>query len=76
MKAIQTKFLPCTNFKGSRIKAFDLDGNQTTLPYEHGINSEDNHRCAAKALCIKMNWVGELIGGGIKGGMVWVFKEQ
>ena len=55
MKAIQTKFLPCTNTKGSRVKAFDQDGNQVTLSWNRGLDSTKNHESAAVALCHKMN---------------------
>ena len=75
MKAIQTKCLPATYTRGARIKAFDLDGNQVTLPYDYeGI--ERMHRKAAYALRDKMGWKGELIGGHIKTGMGLVFKED
>lgn len=74
MKAIQTKFLGPTNFKGSRVKAFDLDGNSTTLSYDHGLNTDEMHAKAARTLRDKMGWRGSMIGGYVKNGMVFVFS--
>jgi hypothetical protein len=75
MKAISTKYLSATNFKGSRIKAYDLDNNQVTIGYPHELSGEDVYRKAAEALRDKMGWTGELIGGGTKDGYVFVFKS-
>ena len=76
MKAITTKYLGATNTRGSRIKAFDMDGNSITIPYPHDLSGEDVHRAAAQALCAKMNWSGMLIGGATSGGYVFVFGHQ
>lgn len=76
MKAITTKYLPVTNFKGGRIKAFDCDNNSVTIPFNYGLNQEDRHKEAAIELCKKMGWDTELIGGSIKDGYVFVFKNQ
>ena len=73
MKAIQTKYIGATNTRGSRIKAFDEDGNSTTIPYPHELSGEEVHRKAAEALRDKKGWKGELVGGGIKSGYVFVF---
>jgi hypothetical protein len=74
MKAISTKYLPCTNSRGARIKAFDMDGNSVTVSYDHALSGEDVHRVAAETLRDKMHWKGELIGGAVKGGSyVFVF---
>ncbi len=75
MKAISTKYLPATNTKGSRIKAYDCDNNSVTLPMDYRYSGEILHRKAAEALRDKMNWAGELIGGGTKDGYVFVFKS-
>lgn len=50
MQAIQTKYLPATNFKGSRIKAWCERGS-ITIDYPHDSNLE--HRTAADALVAK-----------------------
>ncbi len=72
MKAITTKFLPCTNTRGARLKAFDSDNNQVTISYPHECNNDEAHLKAAQALCDKMGWCNPLHSGGIKGGMVHV----
>lgn len=77
MKAITTKFLPCTNTKGSRIKASDGDGNSVTISNDHGESwsNGDNHAKAAVALCRKMGWHGILIRGATKDGWVFVWSD-
>ena len=80
MKAISTKYLGATNYKGSRIKADDGDGNSITIGYPHEASMGcDAHSRAALALCKKMSWTAQadrqthLIGGGTKTGYVFVF---
>lgn len=73
MKAIQTKYIPATDTKPSRIKATAEGGHSLTITYNHEGNE---HEQAAKALVAKMNW-GQgcrLVGGGLPdGSMAWVF---
>ena len=76
MKAITTKYLPATDTRGSRISAFDEDGNRITIPYDCALSGEAVHRKAAVALCRKMGWSDNLIGGGVKGGYVFVFSDD
>jgi hypothetical protein len=76
MKAIRTKYVGPTNFKGSRIIASDSDGNRVTIPYPSELKSEHAHAEAAVKLCVKMGWKGELVGGVYGDSMYWVFKEQ
>lgn len=73
MKAIETKFIPATNVKGSRVKATEPDGKSVTLSWEHGLNSMQNHQAAAVALCRKMKWGGTLATGELKSSYVHVF---
>lgn len=73
MKAIRTRYHGPTDFKGSRITAFDEDNNRVTIPYPYELSGEDVHRKAAETLRDKMNWKGDLIGGSIKDGYVFVF---
>ena len=73
MKTIQTKYLGPTNYKGARIKASDEDGNSITIPYPYELSGEAVHRKGAEALKDKMDWKGELIGGSLKNGYVFVF---
>lgn len=75
MKAILTRSLPATATRPARIKATDLDGNSITAPgYGRGV--EDAHDHAALALCVKMNWPGDLIRGWIDTGAVYVFAHS
>jgi hypothetical protein len=76
MKAIFTKYHGPTNFKGSRISASDSDGNRVTISYPYELSGEAVHRAAADALCKKMNWTGELVGGSLKNGYVFVFTSK
>ena len=76
MKAIRTKYLGATNTKDSRIKADDYDSNSITISYNYGLSSEDVFKEAAVALCKKMDWPTNLLGGGTDNGYVFVFKQQ
>jgi len=73
MKAIVTTYHGPTDTRGSRIVASDSDNNRASIPYPHELSGEACHRKAADALCAKMGWKGELIGGGLKNGYVFVF---
>lgn len=63
MKAIETKFIAPTDHKGARIRATDGCGNTVILPYPYDIDSGNAHCFAAKSLCEKMKWEGELVTG-------------
>ena len=76
MKAIRTEYLGATNTKGSRIKADDYETNSITIPYPYELSGEDVFMSAAVALCDKMKWDNELLGGGTDTGYVFVFKKQ
>jgi hypothetical protein len=75
MKAIETRYLGPTDYRGSRIKATDGDGNSATISYPYELSGEDCHRLAADALLNKMGWTGKLAGGSTKQGYVFVFVE-
>ena len=85
MKAIETKYLPATNFKGSRIKAFTEGGNSLTIGYPHELSGHHCHALAAFKLCDKMGWNAEngvgstsesMTWGGTKGGYVFCFNAS
>jgi len=63
MKAIWTKYIGPTNFRGSRVKA-SAEGVSVTVGYDDGLNRDDAHDRAALALCAKMGWPGGLVRGG------------
>lgn len=73
MKAITTKYLSATNTRGSRIKAFDCDGNNVTIGYPHELSGEAVYLKAAEAFKDKMGWQAQLVGGAVKDGYVFVF---
>lgn len=68
MQAIQTKFLPCTNFRGSRVKAW-CEAGSVTVGWDHVLNVDENHAAAAAALAEKLGWIGRnygtLVGGAL-----------
>jgi len=49
MQAIISKFMPCTNTRGSRIKA-SCDRGSITVSYDHETSHEDPHIKAVDAL--------------------------
>lgn len=65
MIAIQTRYHGATNTRGSRISATDGRGNRVSIPFPYDSTGLDVHAAAAEALCDKMGWRGELVGGGI-----------
>jgi len=75
MKAILTKYIGPTDFRGARIKAWDMDGNSVTVSYPYEMNQEERHRFAANALRLKMKWHADIVGGAIKGGYAFVFVK-
>lgn len=76
MKAIETRYLPATARKGSRIVASDSDGNRATISYPHPSEGESAHHAAAVALCAKMHWSGDLIGAQTKHGFAFMFAPE
>jgi hypothetical protein len=75
MKAIQTKFINPTDFKGARVKAW-VKGNAATVPWDHGLEVVDNHAAAARAIAASLSWSGRLVGGTLPdGSMAWVFVD-
>ena len=66
MQAIQTKFLPCTNFRGSRVKAW-CEAGSVTVSWDYALSVEENHTKAAQALVEARGWTGgnygTLVGG-------------
>ena len=62
MQTIKTTFLPATNSLGARIKASAYAGS-LTIPFPHGLDSEEAHALAAVTFAKKLGWAGELISG-------------
>lgn len=66
MKAIQVRFLPATNFKGARLKAFTEGGNSHVIPFLYEVSSDVGRATvAAVELISKMGWQVEITGHGV-----------
>lgn len=56
MKAIQVRYLPPTNTRGTRWKAFAEGGESVTIGRDFGLDGAVDARRAADALREKMGW--------------------
>lgn len=58
---IQTRYVPCTDTRGSRMKAAARTGRKgepaIVMPYDHALNPDGNHSKAAAALALMMGWL-------------------
>lgn len=80
-QAITTKYLPCTNTKGSRIQAKTASGIKVTIGYPHELSGCDCHAAAAEKLARQLEWIPEadsfeshFVAGGTADGYVFVNK--
>lgn len=72
MQAIITKYHGPSNVKGSRVSA-TCQAGRVMIEWSDALNSANNHRSAAMALCLKLNWDGEWLSGVLPTGeTVWV----
>lgn len=62
MKAIETKYIPASSYRGSRIRAYAEGVKSLTISYDHG--ARNPHAVAAIALAKRMGWTGTLVEGG------------
>jgi hypothetical protein len=83
MIAIQTKYIPPSNIKGSRIKAWvdsDMGHNFSVyISYPHHLSHEMVHYEAVKALIDKhkLDWdINNMAYGGVKNGYVFCFLDS
>lgn len=60
---IQTRIIPATNTKPTRIKAYS-EREAVTLPVDHALTRDQRHHAAAKALAEKFEWKGVWVYGG------------
>ncbi len=84
MLAIETRFHGPTNFRDSRVSARVMEGarpgspiRKTTVSWDHGMDSRQNHERAALALIRKLGWTktagyGDWIIGDTRTGYVFV----
>ena len=80
MIAIQTKFLPCTNHKGARVKAWACGRAwSVTIPYDYSGSHEMPHYRAVQALIEKhkLEWdINNMRFGGVENGYVFCFDAS
>lgn len=73
MQAIITKYYGAGNVRGARVVAKSASGLKLSMSYDHVLSADENHKCAAVALCAKYGWTNELLGGGLSNSEeVWV----
>ena len=73
MQAIETKYLPATNTRGSRIKATSASGKSITRPYPHELPEGENaHWHVAHELAKSFGWHGNWSGGSTRDGYTFV----
>ena len=83
MVCIQTKIIPATNTRPSRIKAFTCNGHTVTQPRRYEFSTEEDHARTAAALLVSVGWdkipncYGQLetvaiVGGATKDGYAFV----
>ena len=78
MIAIETKYIPASNYKPSRIKA-TANGMSATIGYPHELSNERVHFAAVKALVAKhkLNWkLDNMRFGGTAKGYVFCFADS
>ena len=76
MQGIVTKYHGPTDTRGARISATSAGGVRIYRPLDYAVDADANHREAARQLCVKLGWSGQMIGGTIPGGgMAWVFAD-
>jgi hypothetical protein len=72
MKAITTKYLGPTTYKGARIVAFDGDKNRRYFPYPHELSAEAAHTKCAYLFQTAMRWPNASLATGWQSGATYV----
>ena len=65
MKAINVKYLPATDHRGTRLKA-STSNHSVTVSFDYALGNTENEWAAAEALCKKLGWDNELAAGNYK----------
>ncbi len=75
-QAITTRYVGHTEEHGARVVAKAQAGH-VIIPWEYSLGHDGNHHAAAVALCKRLGWDGELVGGALPDGTgnVYVFNE-
>ncbi|MCA2967470.1 MAG: hypothetical protein INH43_03015 [Acidobacteriaceae bacterium] len=76
--AIRTRYVGPTSTTPARIKADAGMGRTLMVSYHVGEAEEtfDAHARAARALCAKFDWAGDMIAGGTETGYCFVFVPE
>jgi len=74
MKVIETRIVPATDTKPTRIKAVAGKLSNTCILNDN-YSLENNHGYIAQVLAEELGWTGEFIGGHTNDGMVWVMNS-
>ena len=72
MQTITTKYIGPTMRFGSRIKASG-GGQSVTVPYDYAMSDFELSAYAVTQLNKKLEWAGEMVGGSVADGYIWVF---
>ena len=82
MQAIQTKYIPVTNHKPSRVKVW-AEAGSIIVSWDHALNVDGNHAFAARLLRKKLGWdfknYGPMVGGALpkpNAGYAFVFVND
>jgi hypothetical protein len=62
MQAITTRYLPPTNFRGSRVKA-QCEAGSLTISWSYDLDPDANHDAACAELVKRLGWSGPWLGG-------------
>ncbi len=76
MKAIITKYLGPTNYKGARIVAYAPDNQRKYYSYPYEYDSEKAHQWAASQYAAMMDWSGQLVSGWTGKEYIHCFADQ
>lgn len=82
MIAIETKYLPATNTRGSRIKAFTCNNDNITMPFDCSLSTLSAHFEVAKALmkthykAVSDSDIENMRYGSTKSGYVFCFDQS
>lgn len=75
-QSITTKYIPPSNYKGSRISVRSSGGIRRIYKWDDRLNSDQNHAAAARKLIEEMGWnqvTGAWVPGATVVGVVYVF---
>ncbi len=76
MKAITTRYLSATNFKGARVVATADPKHRVCVNWDDDLSDEMNHREAARKLAQKLDWHGVMVTGHNHKTQVHVFVSH